>query len=85
MHDVLGQAEHWITIASVGGPSTWWGPKIAHNILTLQGLKEIGREGMASVHTHNLNDDCLGDVVTPVLSSTGKRNGKYPCDGTRRS
>ena len=30
-------------------------------------------EEKASVHTHKLNDDCLGDVVTPVLNSTGKK------------
>ena len=40
LHDVLGQAEHGITIASVGGPSTWWGSNIAHNVPTLQGLEE---------------------------------------------
>ena len=70
MHDVLGQAEHWITIASVGGPIMFQ--------LYKDSRRFVGREGMASVHTHKLNDDCLGDVVTPVLSSTGKRNGKYP-------
>ena len=40
LQDVLWQAEYWITIASVRGPSTWWVPRNAHNVPTLQGLEE---------------------------------------------